>query len=284
MSALVTTVSSAGSFDLAAVDSSDTAGLDKDTTKPRFEALARELGELQELLFAASTHSLLIILQGMDTSGKDGAVRNVLRDVNPVGTRVVSFKAPTPDELSHDFLWRIHQQTPVLGKLVVFNRSHYEDVTVVRVKGLVPESVWRSRYDHINDFERLLVESNTIVLKFFLHISKEEQAERLLAREREVEKAWKLAIGDWMERQSWDAYMEAYSEAIGRCANEWAPWHIVPANKKWFRNLAVAETVVEALRPLREGWIASLQEQGTRELSAIQQARAAGTIDKPTDL
>jgi PPK2 family polyphosphate:nucleotide phosphotransferase len=218
---------------------------------------------------------VLIVLQGLDTSGKDGTIRNVFRDVDPVGCRVASFKVPTQIELAHDFLWRVHRETPGRGELVVFNRSHYEDVLVVRVHELVPEAVWRERYDHINAFERLLADSGTIVAKFYLHISKEEQESRLLDRERDVEKAWKLSAADWVERRSWDRYIAAYEDAIARCATAEAPWYVVPADRKWFRNLAVAESIVELLRPHKAAWLKALEARGEAELKAIREARAS---------
>jgi len=275
---LVTTITPGAPVALSAISPDPPAGFTKDAANAEFDALAKELGELQELLFAADAHSVLIVLQGMDTSGKDGAIRNVLKDVNPAGCRVASFKQPSTTERAHDFLWRIHQQTPERGQMVVFNRSHYEDVVVVRVKELAPAADWGARYRHINDFEQLLVDAGTVVLKFFLHISPEEQAERLLAREKDVEKAWKLNAGDWVERRAWPAYMEAYQDAIGRCSTDAAPWHVVPANKKWFRNLAITRTVAEALRPLRAGWLEVLTERGQTELAAIEEARAAGRL------
>lgn len=244
--------------------------------KEQADALAEELGELQELLYAAGTHALLVILQGIDTAGKDGAIRRVLRDVDPQGCRVVSFKVPTAEELAHDFLWRIHRQTPPRGMIGVFNRSHYEDVVVVRVKELVPEETWRPRYDHINAFERLLAESRTLIAKFYLLISKEEQEQRLLDREKEVEKAWKLNAGDWVERRSWDAYIAAYEDALTRCNTDAAPWHVIPADRKWFRDVAVAETLVNLLRPLRDDWLASLTAMGQAELKKVKATRKIG--------
>jgi PPK2 family polyphosphate:nucleotide phosphotransferase len=264
--------------DLAAISPAPPDGVAKHDAAEAFDALAEELGELQELMFAANRHSLLIVLQGMDTSGKDGAVRHVLKDVNPAGCRVASFKQPTALDLAHDFLWRIHRETPERGQMVVFNRSHYEDVVVVRVKRLDPPEVWGARYDRINEFERLLTDAGTVVLKFFLHISPEEQAERLTAREKDVEKAWKLNAGDWVERRAWAAYMAAYEDAIARCSTETAPWHVVPADKKWFRNLAIVTTVVEALRPLKAGWIEILAARGEAELAEIAEARTAGVL------
>jgi PPK2 family polyphosphate:nucleotide phosphotransferase len=258
---------------LSDIDPNTNGGLDRKAGDELFASLAAELGELQELLYAASTHSLLVILQGIDTAGKDGTIRHVFRDVDPLGMRVVPFKVPTPIERDHDFLWRIHHHTPEKGMTAVFNRSQYEDVLVVRVHELAPKSVWSKRFDHINNFERLLVDSDTIIAKYYLHISREEQEERLLDRERDVEKAWKLSAADWVERRSWEKYMSAYEEAIQRCNTEYAPWEIVPANRKWFRNVAVAESLVKLLRPYREQWLASLTEQGRAEIAAIRAAR-----------
>lgn len=254
----------------------DDGGLERAAGEARFAELAAELGELQDLLYAAQEHAVLIVLQGLDTSGKDGTIRHVFHDVNPVGCRVASFKVPTPQELEHDFLWRVHHQAPGHGEFTVFNRSHYEDVLVVRVHDLVPESVWGKRYDHINAFERLLADGKVIIAKFYLHISKDEQEERLLERERDVAKAWKLSATDWVERRSWDTYIAAYEDALSRCATPDAPWYVVPANRKWFRNLAIAEALVELLRPHKKTWLQALEERGEAELKAIREARATG--------
>jgi PPK2 family polyphosphate:nucleotide phosphotransferase len=225
-------------------------------------------------MYAAGKNSVLMILQGMDTSGKDGAIRAVMANLNPQGCRVESFKVPTSHELAHDFLWRIHRVTPELGIFGVFNRSHYEDVLVVRVHELVPEEVWKGRYDQINHFESLLASSGTIVLKFFLHISKEEQEERLRAREEEVGKAWKLSAGDWREREHWDAYQAAYEDALSKCSTDAAPWYIVPADRKWFRNLAITETLVETLRPYRDSWKEALAAMSRARLAELAAYRA----------
>ena len=222
----------------------------KEETNARSDKLSARLGDLQELLYAEHRHKVLVILQGMDTSGKDGTVRHVMRGVSPQGVRVVSFKRPTQIELDHDFLWRVHAQVPVAGEIVIFNRSHYEDVLVVRVHELVSEKVWRQRYDQINDFERMLVECGTTILKFFLHISKSEQRERLQARLDEPGKRWKFEHGDLEERKLWSAYMKAYTDVLEKNSTLWAPWTIVPADKKWFRNYVVAKTIVEALDDL----------------------------------
>lgn len=258
--------------DLAAVDTRGAGEITKEAGKVEFEALAQELGELQELLYAAGTDALLIILQGMDTSGKDGTIRAVLKDMNPSGVHVWSFKVPTAEERAHDFLWRHHLQTPVLSTVAVFNRSYYEAVLVEPVQGIVSPEVAVSRYPHINDFELLLDQSRTFVAKFFLHISKEEQKERLLARQAEVEKWWKLSAGDWQERERWDQYMAAYQATINATGTSWAPWYVVPADRKWYRNLAVAQVLAELLRPRRDGWVAALRERGERELTALREA------------
>lgn len=261
---------------LSQIDTRGETATDKGSAKDRLDLLRQELDDLQELLFAAADQALLVVLQGMDTSGKDGTVRSVFGRVSPLGCSVESFKAPTTNELAHDFLWRVHRVTPPRGHITVFNRSHYEDVVVVRVKSLVPEAEWRVRYDHINAFEQMLVQSGTIVLKFFLHISKAEQMERLLQREAEVAKAWKLSADDWRERERWDAYMTAYEDAFARCSPEWAPWHIVPADRKWYRDVVVAETIVNALRRYREGWLAKLGRLGEArrvELDAVRATR-----------
>ena len=263
---------------LAEIDPADAAGLDKEAGKALLDHLDDELGELQDLLYAAAEHSVLLVLQGLDTSGKDGTIKRALRGVNPVGCRIVSFKTPTTTELAHDFLWRVHAGVPERGQLGVFNRSHYEDVLVARVHGLAPEPVWRRRYEHINAFERLLADNGTIILKCFLYISKAEQEERLLARERDVTKAWKLSAQDWVERRSWDEYTAAYEDALRHCSTEVAPWHVIPADRKWFRNLAVAQLLVETLRPYKAGWLERLHAMGERELREVQEARKAGKI------
>jgi PPK2 family polyphosphate:nucleotide phosphotransferase len=255
-------------------DASNTSGLDKQSGQARFAELNGELDALQEEMYAAGRNSVLMILQGMDTSGKDGAIRAVMANLNPQGCRVESFKVPTEHELAHDFLWRVHRVTPELGMFGVFNRSHYEDVLVVRVHQMVPRDVWHARYEQINHFEALLASSGTIVLKFFLHISRKEQEERLRAREEEVGKAWKLSAGDWREREHWDAYTEAYEDALTRCSTEAAPWYIVPADKKWFRNLAITEALVETLRPYRPAWKQALADLSRERLAQLAAYRA----------
>lgn len=226
-----------------------------DGNKEKGEGIISELNarleKLQELLFAEHKQKILIVLQAMDTGGKDGVIRRVFDGVNPQGVRVASFKVPTSLELDHDYLWRVHQQTPAKGEIVIFNRSHYEDVLVVRVKNLVPESVWSKRYDQINNFEQLLAEEGTTILKFFLNISFEEQRERLLSRIDEPEKNWKFNPGDLEERKLWDTYMKAYEDAIDKTSTKWAPWYIIPANKKWYRDLVISTILVECLDSLK---------------------------------
>lgn len=254
-------------------DPSDTKGLDKDSAKERVETLGKEIGELQELLFAARDTALLLVFQGPDTAGKDGAINRILSYVNVQSAQVAGFKVPTPEELAHDFLWRVHQKAPGKGGVTVFNRSHYEDVLVVRVHSIVPKPVWSARYDQINEFEELLAENGTIILKFFLHIDQDEQEERLLAREENPVKSWKLSVNDWKEREHWDAYVEAYEEAFARCSPKHAPWHIVPANKKWFRDAAIAEALHAALAPRREGWMKKLDEMGVKAKAELAEFR-----------
>jgi PPK2 family polyphosphate:nucleotide phosphotransferase len=210
----------------------------------------KKLRELQELFYADGQRSLLIVLQGMDTAGKDGTINHILGAMNPQGCRVVGFKEPSVEELAHDFLWRIHQVAPPKGKVAIFNRSHYEDVLVVRVHNLVPQAVWSHRYEQINAFEKGLVESNTDILKFYLHISKEEQLRRFKERLDDPAKQWKISEADYKERHFWDDYMAAYEDALSRCSTEHAPWFVIPADHKWFRNLAVAQIVVEHLEGL----------------------------------
>ena len=223
----------------------------KSEAKKKSAELQEKLAELQELVFASREHKVLILLQGMDASGKDGTIRHVMGGFNPQGVRVVSFGKPSEIELDHDYLWRVHQQMPAKGEVVVFNRSHYEDVLVVRVRGLVPESDWKKRYAQINDFERMLTENGTLILKFFLHISKDEQRERLQARVDDPTKRWKFQHGDLEERKLWSAYERAYEDALTNCSTAYAPWHIVPANQKWYRNYVVSSIVADALKRLK---------------------------------
>jgi PPK2 family polyphosphate:nucleotide phosphotransferase len=222
----------------------------KAAAKSQRQHYVDHLQDLQQVLWAEDKHALLIVLQAMDAGGKDGTIKHVFRGVNPQGCRVTSFKVPTKEELDHDFLWRIHKAVPGRGQIGIFNRSHYEDVLVVRVDNLVPEEVWRQRYEQINQFEKLLAETGTTILKFYLHISREEQKERFEARLRDPTKNWKFSRGDVEKRQQWDDYMQAYEEALSRCSTPWAPWYVIPANHKWYRNLLVSKIIVEALEKL----------------------------------
>jgi PPK2 family polyphosphate:nucleotide phosphotransferase len=240
-----------GKVDLADFDPGSTPGFHHKEAGERLQELNGRLEVLQEALWAEHRHQVLVVLQGMDTSGKDGTIRHVFEGVNPLGVRVAAFKAPTEEELDHDFLWRVHARVPARGEMVIFNRSHYEDVLVARVQKLVPPEVWRQRYKQINDFERLLAGTGTTVLKFFLHISKDEQKERLQARLDDPRKQWKFRKGDLVDRALWDEYMAAYEEALSRTSQKHAPWYIVPADKKWYRNLVVATVLVKALEDLK---------------------------------
>jgi PPK2 family polyphosphate:nucleotide phosphotransferase len=205
---------------------------------------------LQELLWSQGSHKVLVVLQAVDTGGKDGTIRNVFRGVNPSGVRVASFKKPTEPELARDYLWRVHQQVPAAGEITIFNRSHYEDVLVVRVQALVPEERWRRRYDHIVAFEQMLADEGTTIVKLFLHISKDEQRERLQKRLDDPSKHWKFDPADLENRRRWDDYQQAFTEAIERTTADHAPWYVIPADRKWFRNLAVSEILVQTLDQL----------------------------------
>jgi PPK2 family polyphosphate:nucleotide phosphotransferase len=244
--------------------------------KERFSALDQELFDLQDLMWGARTHSLLVVLQGRDAAGKDGAIKHVMGGLNPRGVSVTSFGVPTVEELQHDFLWRVHRRAPRAGEVAIFNRSHYEDVLVVRVRNLVPKALWTARYQHINDFEGVLAESGVIVLKFFLHISKDEQEKRLLAREEDPAKAWKLSVEDWKQRKEWDEFTDAYEDAISRCASPQAPWVLVPSDAKWYRDLVVAEHVTAALRPYRKRWLRTLEKRGEELRKEILEWRRSG--------
>ncbi len=230
-------------------DPNDTSEFDgkKKEGEKAFLKINREIEDLQELLFAEGRQRLLVILQAMDTGGKDGVIRKVFEGINPQGVRVAPFKVPSTLELAHDYLWRIHQQTPKKGEIVIFNRSQYEDVLAVRVLNLMPEEVWSKRYHHINEFERLLVDEGTVILKFYLNINLEEQAERFLDRLEEPDKHWKFNPGDLDDRKLWDDYMQAYEDMLNKTSTRWAPWYVIPSNKKWYRNLLVAAIVRDAL-------------------------------------
>ena len=236
--------------DLAAIDAANTHGRRREQADAELEASHARLTDLQDRLWAEGRHAVLVVLQGMDAGGKDGTIRNVMGAFNPQGCAVSPFKVPTPIELAHDFLWRVHQRVPGRGEIGIFNRSHYEDVLVVRVNSLVPREVWSRRYAQINAFERTLAAAGTTILKFFLHIDPEEQRQRFEARLADPTKTWKFKLGDLDVRKRWDDYMAAYQEALSRCSTEAAAWYVIPANRKWFRNIAVAEILADTLEGL----------------------------------
>ena len=238
-------------FRLADHDPADTGGVDgKEEGRAEVARLTARLSELHERFYADGRHGLLVVLQGMDTSGKGGAIRKAFEGLDPIGVHVAAFKAPNEAELTHDFLWRVHSHTPAAGHLSIFDRSHYEDVLIVRVHGLVPETRWRARYGHIRNFEAMLADEGTVVRKFFLHISSDEQARRLQARLDDPTKHWKFRLADLEERKRWDDYQDAYEEAIRRTATPEAPWTIVPADRKWHRDLVICRTIVDTLEGL----------------------------------
>ncbi len=245
-------LASGKNFRISEFDPDDTSLFDGGKKEAAIDALKTQerLGDLQELLYAVGKHKLLIVLQGMDTSGKDGTIRHLMGGFDAVGVHVASFKKPSQQELDHDFLWRVHAKVPGRGEIVIFNRSHYEDVLVVRVHSLVPEKIWRKRYQQIVDFERMLAENGTIILKFFLHISPGEQKERLEERVADATKRWKFNPGDLEERKLWSEYVKAYEDALGETSTDVAPWYVVPANKKWYRNWVIGSIVVKALEDL----------------------------------
>ena len=236
---------------LARIDANDTGKFkDKQEANELLAENIRRMAELQHMLYAQGKHALLIVLQAMDAGGKDGTIRRIMSGVNPQGVRVTSFKKPTEEELAHDFLWRVHRAVPRRGMIGIFNRSHYEDVLIVRVHNLVPQEVWKTRYDHINNFERLLTDHGVTILKFYLHISKDEQKDRFLSRLEQPHKRWKFNPADLAERTWWDDYMKAFEEVFDQCSPKTAPWYIVPANKKWYRNLVISEMIVKTLQDL----------------------------------
>ena len=222
----------------------------REEAETEFKTLRKAFIQLQRQLYAEGEQKLLIVLQAMDAGGKDGTIRNMLKGVNPQGVRVQSFKVPSKEELAHDFLWRVHKVVPAKGMIGVFNRSHYEDVLVVRVHNIVPESVWRPRYTQINQFEKLLHDTGTRILKFYLHISKDEQKERFQSRLDEPDKNWKFSLEDLEKRKFWPDYMAAYEEMLQECSTAWAPWYVIPANQKWYRNLTIMRTIVHTLREM----------------------------------
>jgi PPK2 family polyphosphate:nucleotide phosphotransferase len=240
--------------DLSEHDPEATHGWEKDAAKDATKELLGELSALQDRLWAEAKHPLLVVLQGIDASGKDGAVRHVMSAFNPMGCEVSSFKVPTAEEASHDFLWRIHKRVPAKGVIAVFNRSHYEEVLVVRVHDLVPREVWSTRYARIVDFEDMLVDTGTTIVKFFLHISKEEQRQRLQDRYDNPKKRWKFSLADLEERKLWDKYTEAYEDALSKTSTSDAPWYVIPANRNWVRDLAIASILTETLSGLKPSY------------------------------
>ncbi len=237
---------------LAKFDPDDTACIIR---KSSFERILKRdiqrLFEQETLLWASRKYALLVVLQGPDAAGKDGTIRHVMTGLNPEACRVTSFKVPTEEEAHHDYLWRVHKAVPMRGEIGVFNRSHYEDVLVVRVHKMVPKKVWSDRYDQINEFEKILAKNQVVILKFFLHISKQEQEKRLEARILDQRKMWKLSPSDFAEHRLWDEYMEAYEDALTKCSTTRAPWYVIPSNQKWFRNLAVAQILADTLSSLK---------------------------------
>jgi PPK2 family polyphosphate:nucleotide phosphotransferase len=245
------TFAAGSSLDLQAIDPSAVDGdWDKRSARDRIEANTERTRDLAYRLYAENHRAVLLVLQGMDTAGKDGTIRTVLTGVNPQSCQIVPFKQPSHEELDHDFLWRIHKAVPRRGNIGIFNRSHYEDVLIVRVHQLVPESRWSTRYDRINDFEKLLTEGGVKIVKCFLHISKDEQRERLQARVDNPDKRWKFSKGDLAERLLWPKYQQAYEAALNNCNTEHAPWHIIPSDRKWYRNLVVSELLRDTLEEL----------------------------------
>jgi len=237
---------------LAKIDPDSDGGIKgKQTAALQLQKNLDRLAVLQHLLYAENRRGLLIVLQGIDAGGKDGTIRNVMTGLNPQGCRVVSFKVPSELEKRHDYLWRVHKQVPGTGEMVIFNRSHYEDVLVVRVHKLITKAVWERRYCEINDFERMLNDNGVKILKFFLYISKDEQKKRFEERIHNPEKNWKFSLADVEERKYWDDYMSAFEDALNHCTTEHAPWYVIPANKKWFRNLAVSEVIVETMEEMK---------------------------------
>jgi PPK2 family polyphosphate:nucleotide phosphotransferase len=239
---------------LADLDPGATHGFDKASAEPVLARRMTDLASLQERIWAESKHSVLVVLQGIDAAGKDGTINKVMEAFNPQGCVVSSFKVPTAEELGHDFLWRIHQRTPRKGEIGIFNRSHYEDVLVVRVHKLVPKSVWSRRYDEINDFERTLSDGGTTIVKFFLSIDRDEQRDRFQARYDDPTKRWKFSMGDLDERKLWDDYQAAFNDALSKTSTDIAPWYVIPANRKWFRNLAVSTILAETIAELKPAY------------------------------
>lgn len=243
-------VSPGSTVDLTGWNPDETGDQEKSTARALTKDLNRRLEALQEVLYAEEKHKVLVVIQATDTGGKDGTIRHVFDRVNPQGVKVASFKKPTSEEIAHDYLWRVHAHTPANGEMTLFNRSHYEDVLIVRVHDLVPEARWQRRYKHIRDFEQLLADEGTTIIKLFLHISKDEQKRRLEDRLARPEKHWKFEMGDLEQRKHWDAYQDAFTAMLEETSTADAPWFVIPANKKWFRNLLISEIMVQTLEGL----------------------------------
>src|SRR3954453_1659676 len=243
-----------GEFRLGDYDTADTDDMTRQEAQSELAGLVERIAELQARLYAEESRGVLVVLQGIDAAGKDSTVKHVFSGTNPQGVRVYTFKEPSHEEAAHDFLWRYHLQAPSIGMIHVFNRSHYEDVLVVRVKELIEQERWRSRYDSINDFERMLARERTVVLKFFLHISKPAQLERFRERIEREDKHYKFSANDVRERRHWDAYQEAYEDAVNLTSTPWAPWYVVPSDHKWYRNLVVARIVCATLEAMNPRW------------------------------
>jgi PPK2 family polyphosphate:nucleotide phosphotransferase len=252
-------------FRLADIDAGDTHGVSKSDAERVFEKDHDRLRVLQYLLYAEGARAVLVVLQGIDAAGKDGTIRQVMSGLNPQGVRVTPFKKPESAETRHDYLWRIHREVPEFGMMGIFNRSHYEDVLIVRVHDLVPKQVWKNRYRQINDFERMLSENRTRIVKFMLYIDKDEQARRFQERIDNPEKNWKFSPEDIKERAYWDKYIEAYEAALSKCSTDYAPWYVIPANKKWFRNMAVTQILLQELESMNLKW-----PKPVADLSAIR--------------
>src|SRR3954469_3735564 len=262
-------------FRLSDSDPSDHDDLTAEEARLELAALTQRIAELQARLYAEEKRAMLVVLQGIDAAGKDSSVKHVFRGTNPQGVRVYSFKEPTAEESAHDFLWRYHHQAPAIGMIHVFNRSHYEDVLVVRVKQLIEEERWRSRYDSINDFERMLARERTVIVKFFLHISKDAQLERFRERLEREDKHYKFSANDVRERRNWDAYQAAYEDALNCTSTEWAPWYVIPSDHKWYRNFVVARIVEATLRAMKPCWPQPDEDLEAYALEELEESAAS---------
>ena len=260
---------------LAELDTADTDDVDREDAGAELDRLVDRIADLQARLYAEESRAVLIVLQGIDAAGKDSTVKHVFSGSNPQGVRVYTFKEPTDEEASHDFLWRYHADAPALGMIHVFNRSHYEDVLVVRVKELIEEDRWRSRYDSINDFERMLARERVVIVKFFLHISKDAQLDRFRERLEREDKHYKFSANDVRERRNWDAYQEAYEDAVNLTSTPWAPWYVVPSDHKWYRNLVVARIVCATLECLDPRWPAPDEDLEAYALEELEESASS---------